>query len=166
LKKYKAENNKTVWLTIPQSAEICGLSDGAFRHDYRPKIPKGKLHEKKQGVTVYLNGQTVVKTLFDAREESRARAGKLSKSADATIMDGGALERLRDEKAQIAKLERLERERSLIPRDEIHDLMNQLAGILRSAGECLQRTHGNGAQQILDDAIDSFEREVKRSLDS
>ena len=65
-----------------------------------------------------------------------------------------ALERYRDERAKLAKLDRLEREKSLIPRDEIHEGFGRVASILRTAGETLQRQYGNGAVEVLNDALD------------
>ena len=65
-----------------------------------------------------------------------------------------ALERYREERAKLARLDRLERERQLIPRDEIHVLLAQIAQLIRGAGEILQRNYGPDAQQTLDEALD------------
>ena len=65
-----------------------------------------------------------------------------------------ALERYREERAKLARLDRLEREGTLVSRDEIREGLGRIAAILRTAGETLQRQYGNGAVEILDDALD------------
>ncbi|WP_417851060.1 hypothetical protein [Thalassoglobus sp.] len=65
-----------------------------------------------------------------------------------------ALERYREERAKLAKLDRLEREQRLVSRDEIRQGLGQIAGILRTAGDVLQRQYGNGAVEILNEALD------------
>lgn len=47
---------------------------------------------------------------------------------------------------------------TLIPRSEIHDYMIRAAGLLRSAGERLEKRFGQDAGDILTDALASFER--------
>ena len=72
-----------------------------------------------------------------------------------------ALEQYRQERAKLAKLDRLERERDLLPRDEVHTLLGQIALVIRSAGETLQRTYGAEAQQTLDEALDEADRLIE-----
>jgi phage terminase Nu1 subunit (DNA packaging protein) len=76
-----------------------------------------------------------------------------------------ALERYRDERAKLARLDRLERERQLIPRDEIHGLLAEVAGLLRAAGDRLQKQFGRDAQDVLDNALDDVDRLVDRLCD-
>ncbi|MBN1518153.1 hypothetical protein JXA32_16445 [Candidatus Sumerlaeota bacterium] len=71
------------------------------------------------------------------------------------------LERERLRKLQI---ENDTKERNLIPRDEIHELMVRLAAKLRNAGTALQRQYGPKAQVILDQALDEFDEEVEAGL--
>ena len=44
----------------------------------------------------------------------------------------GSLERYREERAKLARLDRLEREQLLIPRDEVRDGLGRIASVLRS----------------------------------
>lgn len=91
------------------------------------------------------------------------RLPAVSASPDDPLLGGPAspaLERYREERAALARLERLERERTLIPRAAVHDGLASCAGILRRAGDALQRNHGEAAWRILDDAITDFERET------
>jgi len=69
-----------------------------------------------------------------------------------------ALEKYRQERAKLARLDRLERERSLLPREEVHELLGQIARVIRAAGQSLQRTYGLEAQNTLDEALDEADR--------
>ena len=60
-----------------------------------------------------------------------------------------ALERYREERAAIARLDRLEREGQLLPRDEVREALGRIAAILRGAGDTLQRQYGQAAADIL-----------------
>ena len=88
------------------------------------------------------------------------RQARADQAADPLLAGAAspALEQYRRERAKIARLDRLERERELVPRDEVHTLLGQIAVVLRSAGETLQRTYGPEAQTILDEALDEAER--------
>lgn len=83
------------------------------------------------------------------------------------MMDGGsspALEQYRTERAKLARLDRLEREQQLLPRDQVHATHAQLASILRQAGETLQKKFGPDALEILNDALEDAQREISRML--
>src|SRR4051812_23579848 len=81
-----------------------------------------------------------------------ANALKLAKEDD-PLLEGGpsspALERYREERAALARLDRLERESVLLPRDQVRESMGRVAAILRGAGDTLQRQFGAGAVEIL-----------------
>lgn len=71
-----------------------------------------------------------------------------------------ALERYREERARLARLERLQKEGSLLPIAVLHESHGRLAGLLRSAGETLARQFGVDAQAILTEALDEYQNEV------
>jgi len=73
-----------------------------------------------------------------------------------------ALERYREERAALARLDRLERERVLVSRDEVREGLGRIAMIVRGAGEALQQQYGRGAVELLDEALDDAEREIAR----
>jgi hypothetical protein len=73
-----------------------------------------------------------------------------------------ALERYREERAALAKLDRLEREGALMPKDEARDALTRIASTIRDAGDILQRQFGAGALEILTEALDDAEREIER----
>ena len=74
-----------------------------------------------------------------------------------------ALERYREERAALARLDRLERERVLVNRQEIREGLSRVASILRTAGDTLQRQYGPGALEILNEALAEAERAMERS---
>lgn len=78
-----------------------------------------------------------------------------SEADDMLVSDAAspALERYRDERAKLAKLEREEREGRLIPRDLMQETLNQYSQVLASAFERLQHTYGPEITQELTEAI-------------
>ncbi|MHB8974711.1 MAG: hypothetical protein ACYC3X_30710 [Pirellulaceae bacterium] len=93
-----------------------------------------------------------------------ANATKLNGDDD-TLMQGDgspALERYREERAALARMDRLERERVLVRRGEVREGLGRIATIIREAGESLQRQYGPGAAEILFEAMDEGGREVER----
>ena len=76
-----------------------------------------------------------------------------------------ALERYRAEKALLAKMEREEKEGSLIPRDLIRQGFTRVASRLRQAGEILLREYGPSAADVLNRALDDADREVRHEVD-
>lgn len=126
------------------------LNEQAVRYD----IPFG-------GSTIDL--PAVVKRLHDFLAEN---ASKLARDDDA-LLNGAlspALERYREERAAIARLERLEREGKLLPRHEVRQFLARVATILREAGERLEREVGPAAAAIFYEALEEARQEIARTL--
>src|SRR5262245_1258054 len=90
-----------------------------------------------------------------------ANAYKLARDDDELLQacpSSTALEPYREERAALAKLDRLERERELLPRHETKETLGRIAAILRAAGDALQRQFGLAAAEILHEALDDAER--------
>lgn len=147
---YKAIPQKHWRLMSGRQAKV--LIEQADRYD----LPFG-------GATVDL--PAVVRALHDFLADN---ALKLARDDDDPLLTGGtsspALERYREERAALAKLDRLERERSLIPRDQCREALGRIATILRGAGDALGRQFGSGATDMLYEALDDATREVERSF--
>src|SRR4051812_7280136 len=148
---YKAIPQKHWRLMSGRQAKV--LIEQAGRYD----LPFG-------GATVDL--PAVVRALHDFLADN---ALKLARDDDDPLLAGTggsspALERYREERAALAKLDRLERERSLIPRDRCREALGRIATILRSAGDALGRQFGSGATDVLYEALDDATREVERSF--
>ncbi len=86
-----------------------------------------------------------------------ARSGKTDDPELAGPASAG-LERYRQARAAIAELELARLRRQLVPRAEVHAVLDQVAATLRTAGEILARHHGDDARQVLEDAIDNAHR--------
>lgn len=106
----------------------------------------------------------VVRALHDFLAEN---AIKLARDEDPLLSGASspALERYREERAQLARLDRLEREGSLVPRDQARVALGRIAQHLRSAGETLERRFGPAALEILDEALDAARREIGRTFE-
>lgn len=81
-------------------------------------------------------------------------------AADETGVDSPALEQQREEQAKILRIKRKTLELSLVPRGDIHAALTNIAAIIRSAGEQLEKHHGPDARAILDEALDDADREI------
>jgi hypothetical protein len=103
----------------------------------------------------------VVRSLHDFLAKN-----KLKLATDDDLMQSDvsspALERYREERAALAKLDRQERETQLLPRNEAKEAMGRAAAILRSGGDALQRQFGSAAVETLNEFLDDFQREIDR----
>jgi hypothetical protein len=124
------------------------------------------LQEQAQRYGLPFDGRTIslpnlVRALHDFLA---ANARKLAEADEDLLNASGsspALERYREERARLARLDRLEREQLLIPRDEVREGLSRIAAILRSAGDALQRQYGPAALEILDEVLSDAEREME-----
>lgn len=109
-----------------------------------------------------INLPNVVRALHDF---FRRNAQKLAEPDDALMAGEStpALERYREERAALARLDRLERERVLVNRQAIREGLGRVSAILRTAGDTLQRQFGPEALEILNEALAESERELVRS---
>jgi Fe-S cluster biosynthesis and repair protein YggX len=72
--------------------------------------------------------------------------------------------RWQNEKAKLAKLDRLERERELLNRAEIQAGLAQIAAVLRNGGDALQKKCGPDALEIFTAMLDACERAIEQML--
>jgi hypothetical protein len=131
----------------------------------QPKV----LREQAQRYGLPFGGATIhlPEVVLALHDFLAANARKLAADDDADALLGSdapspALERYREERAAIARLDRLERERVLVRRDEIRQGLGRIAAILRTAGETLGQQYGNDAAEILNEALDDAERDIAR----
>ena len=108
-----------------------------------------------------INLPAVVRGLHDFLADNSV---KLARDDDAMMQGNGspALERYREERTALVRLDRLEREGQLIPRDEAREALGRVAAIIRSVGEALQRRFGPEAADMLYEGMDDAEREIDR----
>ena len=110
-----------------------------------------------------INLPRVVRAIHDFLANN---ARKLLDSDDDDLLHSSAsspaLERYREERAKLAKLDRLEREGELVRIADIRYGLGNVASVLRRAGEALQRQFGDGAVEILNEAYDDAAAEIQR----
>lgn len=79
--------------------------------------------------------------------------------------DSPALERWREEKWMLARLDRQEREKTLIPRDLVREIMVLQSTIVRPALESLQRQFGPEAYDLMAGALADYLRAAGERLE-
>ncbi len=111
------------------------------------------------GPTINLNN--LARALHDFLADN---AVKLARDNDALLSGPAspALERYREERAALARLDRLERQGRLMPRRDVRLGMGLIAGMLRSGLEALERQFGRDAAEIVLEAIEDAEAEIAR----
>lgn len=96
------------------------------------------------------------------RGERRPRAAKPPTDPMLDGPSSPALEQYRKHRAAMALLDLRERRGNLLPRDQVHALLVRLAGLLRSAGEVLQRQFGVDAATVLEEALNDADADIDR----
>jgi hypothetical protein len=102
------------------------------------------------------------------RQHENSAWGRLVKLADEddpllnSDVASPALERYREERAAMARLDRLEREGQLVARADVREGLGRVAAILRAAGDGLLQQYGPDAVDLLNEALSDAEREIER----
>jgi hypothetical protein len=127
-----------------------------------------QINEQAERYDIPFGGSTidlpaVVRRIHDFLAEN---AHKLAREDDVLLQGAPspALEKYREERAKIARLERLEREGKLLPRHQIREFLARVATLIRDAGERVDRQYGAAAAAILYEALDEAQREIERTL--
>ena len=108
-----------------------------------------------------INLPAVVRAFHDFLADN---AVKLARDDDALMQGNGspALERYREERTALVRLDRLEREGELVAQDDAREVLGRVAAVIRGVGEALQRRFGAEAADILYEGMDEAEREIAR----
>lgn len=107
----------------------------------------------------------VVKALHDWLAANKHRLA--AAPSDDPLLNGGVtpgLERYRVARADVAEMDRDARRLDLIPAADLEQAWTMAAGILRAAGERLEREHGSDAHDILGEALDDVDALMDRSI--
>jgi hypothetical protein len=114
------------------------------------------------GATVNL--PDVARAFHDFLAENAVRLNQDDALLNGDGASSPALERYREERALLARLDRLEREEQLVSRDEAREGLARIANLLRTAGETLERQHGADAADVLREALEEAQREITRQF--
>lgn len=90
-------------------------------------------------------------------------ASKLVPGSEDPLLDGAStpwLERYREERTKMARLERHKLEGQLIGRSDIHEKLGALANVMHQTGDHLGRRFGPDAAAIFNQMLEVFERQV------
>ncbi|MCH8880531.1 MAG: hypothetical protein IID34_11690 [Planctomycetes bacterium] len=128
-----------------------------------------QLHEQAERYGIPFHRRTiclpeVVKAIYDFLDRNARILARADEADLHSTVTSPALERLREETYKLRRLERLYREDKLVGRDIMHDCLARLAGVLRRAGDRLQRRCGKEAFAIYNEALDGMDREIENSL--
>lgn len=90
--------------------------------------------------------------------EQQQRKGNEAEKQLSTIRAAIALETLKDKKGrnELRSMAIAEKQGELVPRQTVHDLLMELAGLIRSAGKDLQRSGNLKGAQALHDLTERF----------
>lgn len=95
---------------------------------------------------------TIARERADAVERAAADGG--AESAKARILEAKAIQGELDAQRELGRL---------VDREKVHEFLAQLSGVLRSAGDKLQREFGREALEILNDAIETTGKLIEES---
>ena len=114
-----------------------------------------------------INLPTVVRTLHDFLA-ANARLLRHPEDGDALLKGEAspALEEYRKEKMKLARLDRMERENTLVDRQLIHEFLGMLATRIRALGDQLQKNGHLEAFELLQECLDDFESHVTMFFDA
>lgn len=128
------------------------------------------LHDQAERYGIPFGGRTIhlPKVIRAIHDFLATNARRLLTEEDELLYSSSsspALERYREERAKLARLDRLEREGTLIPQDEVRQGLSQIVHILRMAAETLRSQCGPEALEILNDALDAATETISRMQD-
>lgn len=121
----------------------------------RYKLPLG-------GPTINL--EEFVVAFHDFLSQNAQRLAQVDDACLRSAQSSPALEKYREERARLAELDRLERERVLMPRELTRSLHYRLAMLIRRCIERLELNYGRDAAQLVLDMLDDYERELDDAL--
>jgi phage terminase Nu1 subunit (DNA packaging protein) len=112
-----------------------------------------------------LNLQAICTAFHDLLRDNAHRLAAETGSGDGDMSgpSSKALERYRDERARMVKLQREAYEGTLIQREDVRAGFGMLAERLRQAGEVLQRQYP-GAEEILNEALEDCGRVMRKNF--
>lgn len=137
-------------MTIRELADVWGVSTEYARRELIPLAGDEHRWQERERSTVYVRGRVVLDAWLANKLEQKA--GRRGEPPPASGADGdelvfaGAdspqLERYRKLKADMVQLDLLEREKRLIPRQQVRSFVDELASQFREEGAILQKQLG------------------------
>jgi hypothetical protein len=140
--------------------DVFGVSQQVFDRDIRPLVdPKFvRTNTRTRAIEIY-----APELLWAWRQRGVELAypdEDVVAANDTPEMERLKVEHLR-ERVKLARLERAERDGSMVRRDAMRHGLGRMAEIMRGAGERLQREFGREAHELLEEALDDFESQIE-----
>jgi len=165
-RKHKAETQRITddaWVDRKTCALWLRISLTHFEREYQSRFGDGD--KVKEGNKWWFRGLPLANLIREQERASPRTHGSSNGPDDDPAMAGpvtAALEDYRRQRAELARLDVLERKKQLIPTDQVHEAMATIARILRNAGETLVKHHGQEAGEVMDEAVDEILNTAER----
>ena len=151
------------WFSKETLCELFDCNPTYFETTLRRKIPEEAIDKGDRAFTY--NGRTVIEVWAESRlRVSRKVKGDVVEPALGdldTVAVSPALEKFRTERYKLARMERLQKQNLLIPRDKVRSSLLFLASILRDATDRLQKLYGSRVVELMDEALQVFEAQIE-----
>jgi hypothetical protein len=160
----KPKTEAEPWFTLSEMHRAFDITPEAFRKTIRPLVPETDVRGTGKKGTLRIRCRAAIDAWTARKVEQATEAAR--KASDPLLAGGDSpeLERYRAARADLAEMERDERNGSLIPRQQLDPAFVQYASAIRRAGEALQRRFGNEAAVMLNEALDDAERIIRRDF--
>ena len=140
-------NREDAWFNKEEMARIFDMSPQGFDKSIRPHVPSNYIRTKGKYVLFYAKG---VVEIWAQRKEKPEREDPMLDVPDGS---SEALERYRDERAKMARIDRLRKEGELLPREKVRTILGRVAAVLRRTGDKLQRQFGQQALEVFEEGL-------------
>lgn len=166
-----AEQHKYGWFNRHQICEFLSCTPHWFDQNLKPKIPEQAVD--KGELTHLFHGRTVIEVYASnrvyvsnkAKGQIASVTGAVDDFADSDLFgpftNSPMMERCRLEKWRLLKMQRKEKQGSLISRKKVREALSRCSALLREAGERLKRSFGQRSIEILNEALDTFKTEAQ-----
>lgn len=131
---------KDAWFTRADLCRIFDVTEQTFDRSIRPRIDQSRIRRIAGKVLYFARG------IIDDRAAS-ASSGETSNPKNLALDD------YRGERTALARLERMEREGSLVRIEVVRQKLLRVAEVLRAANATLQRQFGHDAYSLIEEAI-------------
>jgi hypothetical protein len=155
------ELRKPGWFRVEAICEFFDCTPAWFEATLRKKVPEEAID--RTGRAFLYHGRTIVELWADTRTKifkSKVKGNLELGDLDSNIVSP-ALEKFRNERYKLARMERLEKQNKLIPRVKVRHVLAHLASVLRDTTDRLQKLFGPRVVETMDETLLCFEAEIE-----
>jgi hypothetical protein len=158
-KRLNTDGTDYGWFTRQEMAEIFAVTKSTFDLSYKRYAEPNEI--RKSGTRTLYKARPILERWADA-----TRTQPIDLGDDAALFSGGgsspALERCREEKARLLKLEYESKSKSVVKREDIREGLDEIARRLRQMAEVFQREFGPSAIDLYDETLTDIEAAITR----